>query len=244
MRSAAVLTVLALAAVCARDALPPQVTIEEVVADVAPPLPPGATVEQGVPHSVHQAVLQPGDRLVGAGPRPSLVVPPPAAVRVRLDVPADTVLRFAAAVDGEKRKQAGRSGVEFRVLVDGHERFAETLNPAAASRDRRWLEGQVDLRAEAGRQVEITLRTSAQDPRLPLAGTAGWSHVRLVRETTRERQPASPSKPNLLVLLVDTQRADRLGAYGAQPSPSPIFDRLAARGIVFQDAVSQSSWTE
>src|SRR5262249_49135662 len=54
---------------------------------------------------------------------------------------------------------------------------------------------------------------------------------------------ASGATPNLLVLLVDTLRADRVGAYGAQPSPTPTLDSLAARGAVFTDSVSQSSWT-
>ena len=49
--------------------------------------------------------------------------------------------------------------------------------------------------------------------------------------------------PNVLVLLIDTLRADRLGTYGARPSPSPALDGLAASGIVFEDSVSNSSWT-
>jgi arylsulfatase A-like enzyme len=47
----------------------------------------------------------------------------------------------------------------------------------------------------------------------------------------------------VLVLLVDTLRADRLGVYGATPSPSPTLDRFAARGTVFEVAVAQASWT-
>jgi len=45
------------------------------------------------------------------------------------------------------------------------------------------------------------------------------------------------------VLLVDTLRADRLGCYGASPSPSPNLDALAAGGLLFTQAIAQSSWT-
>jgi arylsulfatase A-like enzyme len=64
-----------------------------------------------------------------------------------------------------------------------------------------------------------------------------------VRREWRDRQTASARAPSVLVLLVDTLRADRLGCYGARPSPSPNLDRLAARALVFEQAIAQSSWT-
>src|SRR5262249_15611584 len=75
-----------------------------------------------------------------------------------------------------------------------------------------------------------------------LAGTAGWSNVRLGREEGGRGAPAG-SGPNVLLLLVDTLRADRLGIYGADRNASPALDRFAARGLVFDVAVSQASWT-
>src|SRR5207245_6165955 len=45
------------------------------------------------------------------------------------------------------------------------------------------------------------------------------------------------------VVLVVTRRADRLGGYGAAPSPRPGVDRPAAGGLVFEHGVAQSSWT-
>src|SRR5207253_1268552 len=117
-----------------------------------------------------------------------------------------------------------------------------TLDPAARRRDRRWFDERVDLASWGGRDVEIALATDAAGAG-PLAGTPGWSHVRLVRESRRARQAASGGAPSVLVVLVDTLRADHLGCYGAAPSPSPVVDRLAAGGLVFEQAVAQSSWT-
>src|SRR5207248_2668430 len=59
----------------------------------------------------------------------------------------------------------------------------------------------------------------------------------------RARQTASAAAPSVLVVLVDTLRADHLGCYGAAPSPSPVVDRLTRGGLVFEQAVAQSSWT-
>jgi arylsulfatase A-like enzyme len=53
-----------------------------------------------------------------------------------------------------------------------------------------------------------------------------------------------PSGPNLLLISIDTLRADRLGAYGAPLPTSPTFDRrLAGEGVLFETAWSQSPKT-
>lgn len=45
------------------------------------------------------------------------------------------------------------------------------------------------------------------------------------------------AQPNVLLLTADTLRADALGCYGAEPSPSPNLDRLAAQSLLFTDCV-------
>lgn len=49
--------------------------------------------------------------------------------------------------------------------------------------------------------------------------------------------------PNVLIYLIDTLRADRLGVYGYDRETSPHLDALARDGIVFTNAQAQSSWT-
>lgn len=49
--------------------------------------------------------------------------------------------------------------------------------------------------------------------------------------------PAGASPPDLLLVTLDTTRADRVGAYsGADPSPTPNLDQLAKRGVLFRRA--------
>ncbi len=45
-------------------------------------------------------------------------------------------------------------------------------------------------------------------------------------------------KPNVLLITIDTLRADRIGCYGYTQAQTPTIDRLAAEGIVFTNAVS------
>jgi arylsulfatase A-like enzyme len=49
---------------------------------------------------------------------------------------------------------------------------------------------------------------------------------------------------NVVFILIDTLRADRLGSYGYERDTSPIIDALGSAGIVFDRVVAQSSWTK
>ena len=48
---------------------------------------------------------------------------------------------------------------------------------------------------------------------------------------------------NLLIVTLDTTRADRIGAYGAADVETPAFDSLAAGGVLFEQAVSVAPLT-
>ncbi len=49
--------------------------------------------------------------------------------------------------------------------------------------------------------------------------------------------------PNVILVVVDTLRADRVGAYGNTRGLTPFIDELAQRGTVFANAYAPSSWT-
>jgi arylsulfatase A-like enzyme len=54
-----------------------------------------------------------------------------------------------------------------------------------------------------------------------------------------------PSKPrrNVVLISLDSLRADHVGAYGYKRDTSPRFDRFAKDGVLFRNAISTSSWT-
>ena len=56
--------------------------------------------------------------------------------------------------------------------------------------------------------------------------------------------PVDQTRPNVLVYVIDTLRADRLGAYGYPLNTSPHLDSLARDGLLFTTtSIAQSSWT-
>lgn len=52
-----------------------------------------------------------------------------------------------------------------------------------------------------------------------------------------------PERPNVVLLVIDTLRHDRLSSYGYAHETSPFLDELADAGVRFTGAYSPSSWT-
>jgi arylsulfatase A-like enzyme len=68
--------------------------------------------------------------------------------------------------------------------------------------------------------------------------------LRCATGASRTRQPASVQKLNLLVITLDTTRADRIAAYrGSRPAATPHLNRLAREGVLFEDATSPAPLT-
>ncbi|MCP4806439.1 MAG: sulfatase-like hydrolase/transferase [Proteobacteria bacterium] len=54
---------------------------------------------------------------------------------------------------------------------------------------------------------------------------------------------APPPPPDMLVVVLDTVRADRLATYGYERDTSYQLDQIAAAGVVFEDASVSGAWT-
>jgi choline-sulfatase len=71
-----------------------------------------------------------------------------------------------------------------------------------------------------------------------VACAAGFASI-VLSFGARAQAPA----PNVLLVTIDTVRADHVGAYGATTGATPTLDRLAREGIRFADATSQAPLT-
>ena len=49
----------------------------------------------------------------------------------------------------------------------------------------------------------------------------------------------APEKRSIILVTLDTTRADYIGAYGSDRVPTPVLDRIAAEGVLFEEAMSQ-----
>ena len=169
--------------------------------------------------------------------RRSLVPPLPSRLTFAVGVPPDSVLRFATGVFTFDEPGLG-AGVEFNLFLDEEKIFAGVIGRAKPNL---WLDHEVDLSRWEGESVRLTFETKQK-------GEAG--------ETPRDRRvialwgnpvlssrSARSERPNVVLISIDCLRADHVGAYGYPRDTIPRIDAFAADGVVFETAVSTSSWT-
>ncbi|MEM7204021.1 MAG: sulfatase [Planctomycetota bacterium] len=66
---------------------------------------------------------------------------------------------------------------------------------------------------------------------------------RVMSERSAQGEPAPASSPNVLLIVLDTVRADNLPTYGYPRATTPSIDRLARDGVVFDRAYATAPWT-
>jgi arylsulfatase A-like enzyme len=64
----------------------------------------------------------------------------------------------------------------------------------------------------------------------------------VVEAVVKDLKPLT-NNTNVVIIILDTLRADKLGCYGNRDDTSPEIDRIASKGVLFSNVLSQSSWT-
>lgn len=167
--------------------------------------------------------------------RNALPAPPGLEIARELEVAADSRLRFAYGTDA----RIGQT-VEFRVAAEaaGSPRRVLFSDRIAADRRGAWQEASVDLSDLGGRRVRLLLET-ANAGDLPLReGLPYWANPMVLATAS------GPLPPDIVLIVIDTLRADRLSLYGYPSQTTPEIDRWARRrGVTFRRVVAPAPWT-
>ncbi|HMD83786.1 MAG TPA: sulfatase-like hydrolase/transferase [Terriglobia bacterium] len=79
---------------------------------------------------------------------------------------------------------------------------------------------------------------------LLLAGVGVYALRPPMHRTEVAAKPAGPvAAPNIILITLDTLRADHLSLYGYPRPTTPKLDQWARQGVVFENAIASSSWT-
>ncbi|MAB78329.1 MAG: hypothetical protein CMJ89_03145 [Planctomycetes bacterium] len=148
-----------------------------------------------------------------------------------LDLPAQSVLMFSTVA----RAVAREGQVVFRVELDG-EPILESARSTAAGRSRAHV---LALPAGGRRASELRFSVSG-DPAVCLFANP-WV-VPAERGSFGER-PWEQERPDLLLFLADTFRADNMSAYGGDSQTCPELNSLADESVLFVNARSNGVWT-
>jgi arylsulfatase A-like enzyme len=167
---------------------------------------------------------------IGAETREALAAPATPFVS-RFTVPPAATLQLAIGLKCPGRKRcAGAFHFIVEDRVSGSRLFERTLDAASAEG---WADVRIPLGALAGRRAEAAFTATQVEPG---AARGFWGEARLL-------YPGPQHPKSVLLISVDTLRADRLGCYGYGRPTSPRLDGLAREGVRFQQAISQAPWT-
>jgi arylsulfatase A-like enzyme len=192
------------------------------------------------------AVSSPGLGLytwsLGSDRRPLLFQHPPSRLALRAGVSGrDCRLRFAIGLNEPARERS--DGVLFRVSWDtagGAPLFEEWVDPHRAAPG--WLDREVRLGEVGDPAASLVLETGVGPAGSRTWDHAGWASPHVVcRVPARDRRPLP--RPHVILISIDTLRADRLGLYGASRDTSPVLDALARESLVFERAFTPAPWT-
>ncbi len=164
--------------------------------------------------------------------RDVLYAPAPTELAFPAVLPPDAVLRFGVSMASESGF-GDRARFEVAIRGGGHERSLWTHEAVADPGRWEWHEQQLALADYAGSSVEIVLRTTAAGG----GGHAIWGSP-VIDVAYR-----GPGPRNVILIAVDTLRADHLSCHGYDRETSPNIDALAADGVLFEQTCSVSNWT-
>ncbi|MEO8605509.1 MAG: sulfatase [bacterium] len=147
------------------------------------------------------------------------------------NLPPDPILTFSLGIADDTP-----GTVRFEVVLrsaDGAEEtiFTRDLSPPAA-----WTDASVALGGRSLDGKTLHLRRSLVEGGLPRYFRSAFAIP-----TLRSAHPVH--RPSVVLVSLDTLRADRLGVAGYSAAHTPVLDQLAASGVRYTNAYSPSLWT-
>jgi arylsulfatase A-like enzyme len=149
---------------------------------------------------------------------------------------ANAVLRTSFGVERTAWRH-GLEEIEFLISFrSGENRTVLFRRRLGKDDQRRWYDAIVPLATVKERHGEITLEAEVRRGPKSLKKHAFW--------TPPSFGPArADDAPSIILVSIDTLRADHLSCYGYRRQTSPNLDRLAKQGTLFRQAIAPASWT-
>lgn len=132
-------------------------------------------------------------------------------------------------------RAAGAAGAEARLLARSSSGERELLRVVldAADAESGWRDHRIALDALAGQSVRFVLTTR------PAPGTAPGTAVVPLWGAPRVLEPRPRrGARNLILVSLDTLRADYVGAYGSPFPTTPVLDGVASEGALFEQVIA------
>jgi arylsulfatase A-like enzyme len=171
-----------------------------------------------------------------------LMAPPQSRFEFKVYVPDNCFLEFGAGIFRYKENPRSK-GVKFKVLVDTNGNRKTIFEREITSKPEKLrdqiIHEKIDLSEYANKKLNLTFLTENLEKKEQISpdklALAFWENPLIYH----------PEPDNLKVILVslDTLRADHLSSYGYHRNTSPNIDELARDGVLVENTYAQCPWT-
>ena len=178
----------------------------------------------------------------GSGTFNILLAPPDTFYKFKTQIPDKSVLEFSIGIIRDKNSvkstslsDPSKKGTVFLITLEteGRERiiFQKHLDLPPEEENPTLTQSFhiLDL-PQTNKKTTLCLKTKGDKPYF-----AYWANPVIYRENNEDK--------NVILISIDTLRADHLGCYGYEKNTSPHIDSLASEGTLFIHPFSCSPWT-
>jgi arylsulfatase A-like enzyme len=163
--------------------------------------------------------------------RETLVTRSPETVRFQVTLPSRPRLDLAVGTPQD-------DPVTFRIGVRQGDKDTPVMTTTVTT-PHRWERREIDLAPFAGATVSVSLSATAATP-----GTLAFWGAPVVRQRVAPDAAAGGPPQGVILVQLDTLRKDHLDVYGYPRPTAPVLRGLAEEGALFENAISQTSWTK
>jgi arylsulfatase A-like enzyme len=160
-----------------------------------------------------------------------LFAPPRSRYFFDIEIPDDAILEFGTGIVREKNAEETSSTFTLLLEIDGYTKTIFQKTHDFPQKDQRMVfqTHKMDVPVPRGK-ARISLLTEGTDQNFSF-----WFNP-VIYQTNNNRN-------NVILISLDTLRADHLGCYGYERETSPAIDALAEDSALFLNTYSSSPWT-
>lgn len=172
----------------------------------------------------------------------TLMAPPKSQLEFDIYIPPKSLLEFGIGALKEENVDVFPP-IKFKIFVEGKKirkvLYENIFYPQPGNQRNQLIFEKIDMSAFAKQDIKLTFLTERLS--------------RIDNDTSEDNvfsfwfnpiiyQPA-PEKLKIILVSIDTLRADHLGSYGYSRPTSPNLDELAKDSVLFKNVYAQSPWT-
>ena len=181
----------------------------------------------------------------------AMIAPPESRYEFEMDLASGCFLEFGAGIFAFSQNMEAQAA-KFKILAhvaekeeEVHTLFEEEIGLQPEPLRDQISRKKIDLSRFADKKIRLSLITEPVSPspshslsplNLPFAF---WSNPIIYQS----QKPETQQQLKVILVSLDTLRADHLGCYGYERPTSPNIDILAQDSVLFENTYAQSPWT-